>query len=112
MNSSRQGCPMPEQANSLGAFTLDASQPNPPTIPTGTYYEDTKEFLAGGVWIDFLTMPHFTTNPDPAAWPSGAIWPPHPPNPIGNYVYPKQYSNTPITLRSDAWAALRRRSSV
>jgi hypothetical protein len=102
---------MPEGFIEFGTVTLDASQPVPPPLPTASFYADWGEFLSVGIWVDQLVIPHFTTNPDPAAWPSGAVWPPHPPNPIGDSVW-KRYSNSSITLSAGAWDALRRRSSV
>ncbi|MGW1801549.1 hypothetical protein ACWCQN_37940 [Streptomyces sp. NPDC001984] len=98
---------MPEGLNEWGTFTLDASSATPPVLPYRTYFADTGVFLADNTWLDSAAILHFSTNPDPGQWPIGAVWPPYPADPVGDYVYLLPYASGELALPASAWAAIR-----
>lgn len=83
---------------------FDASSPQPPTVNYVSYDPSIGEVLPDGVLVDRYLIPIFTTNEDPAAWPTGGIWPPYPP---GAYAVPCPCSSGTFQMTAEAWSLIR-----
>lgn len=104
--------PASQSAVPAAFTTLDASSSQPPEVYYQTYDPSTGEVLPDGVVVDQYLIPIFTTNEDPAAWPTGGIWPPYPPNPPGMYAVLVPYSSGTFKMTAEAWSLIRPRSGV
>ena len=104
--------PASQSAVPAAFTTLDASSSQPPEVYYQTYNPSTGEVLPDGVVVDRYLIPIFTTNEDPAAWPTGGIWPPYPPDPPGVYAVLVPYSSGIFKMTAEAWSLIRPRSGV
>ena len=95
-----------DRTSGLRQNVLDASVVSPPTLTYETRFTS-GELLPPNFPVDLAFIPHFTTNPDFSAWPSGALWPPNPPDPVGSYAVAAPYGSGTFTMAAMAWSVIR-----
>ena len=101
-----------DRRSGIDTLTFDASISTPPVV-----FYATKESLGGpylppNLPLDRAFIPYLSTNPDPSQWPSGALWPPNPPEPVGIYSFAAPYAAGTFPLPAEAWARVRPLANV